>query len=56
MGRKLDRVADFVDRLIAARLAWANSCEGRRVLGPGSPTVPGLQDLYAIKHVIEQVK
>lgn len=38
----------FIKASIKNRLAWANSEDGRRVLGPGSPTVPGLQDFYAI--------
>lgn len=38
----------FIERSIQNRLEWANSEAGRRALGPGSPTVPGLQDLYAV--------
>lgn len=35
--------------MIDARRAWAESSEGRAILGPGSPTIPGMQDLYAMK-------
>lgn len=56
MGRKIDCVERYVTALIDARLKWAASDEGRRVLGPGSPTVPGLQDLYAIKNRILAIK
>lgn len=38
----------FVEASIQNRLAWAASDDGRRQLGPGSPTVPGLQDFYCI--------
>jgi hypothetical protein len=56
MGKRLDRVSDYVDRLIAARLDWTRSPEGRKQLGPGSPTVPGLQDLYAVRDAIDVAK
>lgn len=38
----------FIEASIANRRAWAESDEGRRALGPGSPTIPGLQDLHFI--------
>lgn len=43
--KEREKVMKFVQALIDARLVWANSAAGRKVLGPGSPTVPGLQDL-----------
>lgn len=41
-------VEKFVEELAEARRAWASSPEGYRVLGPGSPNIPGLQEYYRI--------
>lgn len=43
-----EKIRQFVRSCIDARLEWAQSEDGRRVLGPGSPTVPGLQEYYTI--------
>lgn len=50
MGARKERKAfrAFIEASIASRRAWANSDDGRRVLGPGSPTIPGLQDLQFV--------
>jgi ferric-dicitrate binding protein FerR (iron transport regulator) len=50
MGAKKERKAfrEFIEASIANRRAWADSEDGRRALGPGSPTIPGLQDLHFI--------
>lgn len=45
---KLRKIARFLECSIDNRIVWASSPEGVSVLGPGSPTVPGLQDLYGI--------
>jgi hypothetical protein len=41
-------VEDFVIELEQARRKWASSPEGYKVLGPGSPNIPGLQEYYQI--------
>lgn len=38
----------FMGTSIDNRMAWANSPDGHRALGPGIPAVPGLQDLHFI--------
>lgn len=50
MGARKERKAfrEFIEASIANRRAWAESEDGRRALGPGSPTIPGLQDLHFI--------
>lgn len=50
MGARKERQAfrEFIEASIANRRAWADSDEGRRVLGPGMVTIPGLQDLHFI--------
>ena len=50
MGAKKERQAfrEFIEASIANRRAWADSDDGRRVLGPGMATIPGLQDLHFI--------
>lgn len=50
MGARKERkkFKEFIEASIASRSAWASSEDGRRVLGPGSPAVPGLQDLHFI--------
>lgn len=55
MGGKAERKAlrRFVEQSIKNRLDWASSKDGHRVLGAGSPTVPGLQDFYAILAFID---
>lgn len=44
-----DKMHAWLLSMIEARLQWADSPEGRAELGPGSPTIPGLQDLYAMR-------
>lgn len=39
---------EFIKASIANRRRWADSEEGMKALGPGSPTIPGLQDLCFI--------
>lgn len=55
MGAKKERKAfrEFIEASIANRRAWAESEDGRRALGPGTPTIPGLQDL---NFVLEWIK
>lgn len=50
MSARKERKAfrQFIEASIANRRAWAESEEGRRALGPGMPTIPGLQDLNFI--------
>jgi hypothetical protein len=50
MGARKERKAfrEFIEASIANRRAWAASDDGRRALGPGMPTIPGLQDLHFI--------
>jgi hypothetical protein len=54
VGAKSERgeICSYVETLIKARVAWAASPEGRKQLGPGSPTVPGLQDLCSVRDFI----
>lgn len=44
-----NKVIAFIDQMIKARLDWANSPEGRKALGPGSPTIPGMQDMCVMR-------
>lgn len=46
--KERERLRKIVLRLIKARREWANSPDGYEKLGPGSPTVPGLQEYYAV--------
>lgn len=50
MGARKERRAfrEFIEASIKNRRSWASSEDGVRALGPGSPTVPGLQDLHFI--------
>lgn len=50
MSAKKERKAfrEFIEASIANRRAWASSEEGYKALGPGMPTIPGLQDLHFI--------
>lgn len=50
MGARKERQAfrEFIEASIANRRAWADSADGRRVLGPGVVNIPGLQDLHFI--------
>ncbi len=54
MGAKRERgeILLRVEAMIKARCEWATSPEGRKALGPGSPTVLELQDLYAVRDFI----
>ena len=46
--KEREKLRRFIRASIENRLAWARSDDGVRTLGPGSPTVPGLQDFYVI--------
>ena len=45
----VEKMTARVQTMINARLEWAASDEGREKLGPGSPTIPGLQDLNMMR-------
>lgn len=47
------RILDFVKRRIDERRKWAESEDGKKTLGPGHPTIPGMEDLEVIRHFIE---
>lgn len=55
LGRKFERerILKYIEQMEKDRRAWAASPEGIRQLGPGSPTIPGLQDMYQIMAFIE---
>ncbi len=46
-------LASFIRQCIEERQAWASSPEGYRELGPGSPTVPGMQEYFQILAYVE---
>lgn len=49
----VDSIFEFVQQLIDQRREWADSEKGREVLGPGSPTIPGLQEYHRVLDYIE---
>lgn len=51
----VEKMMAHVDMMIGARREWAESDEGRKTLGPGSPTIPGLQDMYAMRDYLVQL-
>jgi len=45
----VEKMMARVQQMIDARREWAESDEGRQRLGPGSTTIPGLQDMHAMR-------
>jgi hypothetical protein len=50
---KRKEIAEYIRQCIEARRAWANSDEGYAKLGPGSPSIPGLQEYYQVLAFVE---
>jgi hypothetical protein len=50
---KRKKIAAYIRDCMAARREWASSEEGRRKLGPGMPTIPGLQEYDQILAFVE---
>lgn len=46
----VNSICQFIRHCISERRKWANSKEGVAILGPGSPTIPGMQEYYRILH------
>lgn len=46
-------ILEFVNELIDARYEWAQSPDGRARLGPGMPTIPGLEEWFRVRDYIE---
>lgn len=46
----------FIVKLMRERRNWADSPEGRKELGPGSPAIPGLQDMQRILKFVQTGK
>lgn len=43
-----EEIISFIERCVEERQSWACSEEGYKRLGPGSPTVPGMQEYTRI--------
>jgi hypothetical protein len=50
---KNDQISKYIRLCIEKRQEWASSEDGYKKLGPGSPTVPGLQEYYQILAFVE---
>lgn len=46
-------LAAYIRKCIDLRMDWACSPDGYQSLGPGSPTVPGLQEYFQILAYVE---
>lgn len=55
MGKRPKRkqIAAFIRQCMDERRAWASSPDGLRKLGPGSPTIPGLQEYDQVLAFVE---
>lgn len=54
--REREKILDYINDRIQARLLWAESSHGRKALGPGSPTIPGLEDMSFIEYFVRTGK
>ena len=44
MKHRTDEIVAYIERRMRERREWAASEDGRKILGPGSPTIPGLEE------------
>lgn len=51
-----EEISKYIEKCIKERRDWANSSEGYKALGAGSPTIPGLQEYYQILSFVNNEK
>lgn len=50
---KRKEIVKFIRQCMDERRAWADTAEGRKRLGPGSPNIPGLQEYDQVLAFVE---
>ena len=50
---KNKQIAKYIRYCIEKRQEWASSEDGYKRLGPGSPTIPGMEEYYQILAFVE---
>ena len=53
MKPTLRQIENYIKKCMKERRAWADTPEGRKKLGPGSPTIPGLQEYDQILKFVQ---